>query len=129
MHITIFVEPKAKSRPRFGVSKSGKSYAYTDHKTAHAENMIRDKVMECNETFGDGVPIKLDATFYFRRPKHIPKNRLHPVVRPDYDNVGKLLTDSLEKFVYKNDAQIVDCYIKKRYGSPPRIELSIEELL
>jgi len=50
-----------------------------------------------------------------------------PVSRPDYDNYAKLLTDALEKFVYKNDSQITRAIIKKRFGSPPRIELTIEE--
>ncbi|MBA7577412.1 hypothetical protein ES708_19264 [subsurface metagenome] len=50
-----------------------------------------------------------------------------PVARPDYDNYAKLLTDALEKFVYKNDSQICTALIKKRFGSPPRIELAIEE--
>ena len=127
MKITILASPKGKSRPRT-VSKGGRTWTYTPSSTTHLENLIRDKVAECAEYFDADVPIKLEATFYLEKPKSVSKKRIYPAVRPDFDNLAKLLTDSLEKFVYKNDAQIVDCYIKKRYGFPPRIEVSVEKL-
>lgn len=128
MNITIFVEPKGKARARTVSKEGGKTWVYTPTATAHAENIIRDRVMQCKEFYGTEVPIRLKAIFYLERPKTTPKKRVYPVVRPDWDNLAKLLTDSLEKFIYKNDAQIVDCYIQKRYGFPPRIELNIEQL-
>lgn len=124
----IYVEPTPKGRPRSTVIQ-GRVHTYTPKKTRSAEAMImamiRTQVMEFG-TFEDGVPLRLEATFYRERPKSLPKRVIMPVSRPDYDNYTKLLTDALEKFIYKNDSQITSAYIKKRFGSPPRIELKLE---
>lgn len=124
---TIYVEPVAKARARAMISKGGKRYSYTPQKTAHAEAMIRDKLLELGEGFADKTPIRLEATFYRVKPKSMPKRVKLPVSRPDLDNYFKLLIDSLEKFVYANDSQITTALIKKRFGSPPRIMLKLEE--
>ena len=126
---TIYVEPTAKARPRSTII-AGRVRTYTPKKTRNAEAMIeamiRTQVMQLG-AFEEGIPLRLEATFYRDRPKHLPKRVTMPVSRPDYDNYAKLLTDALEKFVYKNDSQICTALIKKRFGSPPRIELTIEE--
>ena len=56
------------------------------------------------------------------------KQRLKlPCVEPDGDNYEKLLNDALKGKVFANDGQITTCITRKRYGSPPRIEVEIEE--
>ena len=125
---TIYVEPTAKARPRSAII-AGRVHTYTPKKTRNAQMMIqamiRSQVMELG-SFEEGVPLRLEVTFYRIRPKHLPKRVTMPVSRPDYDNYAKLLTDALEKFVYRNDSQITTAVIKKRFGSPPRIELKLE---
>jgi len=126
MKLTLYVEPTPKARPRIGTSrKTGKKYAYTPKPTVHAENLIRDRVMETDQSFEAGTPIKLVATFFRVKPKSTPKRVLLPVTKPDWDNMGKLLGDALEHFVYYSDSQITTALIKKRFGSPPRIELEM----
>ena len=125
---TIYVEPTAKARPRSTVV-GGRVRTYTPAGTKNAEAMIkamiRTQLMELG-SFDEGVPLRLEATFYRERPKHLSKRVTVPVTRPDYDNYAKLLTDALEKFIYKNDSQITTALIRKRFGSPPRIELEID---
>ena len=127
---TIYVEPVSKGRVRV-LRKGGRSFAYTPHATAHAESLIREHViahvLKVEQSFGDKVPLYLEATFFRLRPKHLPKRVTLPVTRPDLDNYTKLLTDALEKFVYANDSQITTAVIKKRFGDPPRIELLMKE--
>lgn len=125
MKIEIMVEPVGKARPRQTIKK-GRVITYTPQKTAHAENLIRDKAMQLGEYFERGTPLAITAIFFRDKPKSTKKNVRLPVTRPDWDNYGKLLTDALEKFVYANDSQITTATIKKRFGSPPRIELTIE---
>lgn len=124
--VTILVEPTPKARPRHTV-KGGRVITYTPQKTTHAEAMIRETVAKLGGYFDNGVPVRLEATFYRERPKSLSKKVLLPVTRPDWDNYAKLLTDALEKYVYGNDSQITDARIRKRFGSPPRIELTLEE--
>ena len=125
---TIYVIPTAKGRTRSTIVH-GHVKTYTPAKTRRAESdimaMIRTHVMEF-DSFGADVPLRIEATFYRERPKYLPKRVTMPVKRPDWDNYAKLLQDSLEKYIYKNDSQICTALIKKRFGDPPRIELLIE---
>lgn len=129
IHVIIYAQPTPKARPRVTVI-GGHAHAYTPKNTRDAESMIkamiRTQVMKCGQ-FPPGTPIRLEATFYLERPKSIPKKVLLPIKKPDVDNYFKLLMDSLEKFVYPADSQITCAYIRKRYGFPPHIELSIGE--
>jgi len=122
----IYIEPTPKGRPQT-VRRGNKSITYTPHKTAHAESLIREAVLGLKQYFEKGVPLYLEATFFLPRPASTPKKIQLPAKRPDIDNLVKTLTDALEGFVYANDSQITTELLKKRYGSPPRIELRIEE--
>jgi len=126
---TILILPIGKARARHAV-KGGRVMTYTPAKTRLAEAVIQTQIRQQvlkKGVFGGDQAIKLIATFYRPRPKHLPKRVTMPITRPDVDNLYKLLGDSLEKFVYANDSQITSADIKKRFGSPPRIELLLEE--
>jgi len=126
---TILIVPIGKARARHAV-KGGRVMTYTPAKTRLAEAVIQTQIRQevlKHGVFGGAQAIKLIATFYRPRPKHLPKRVTMPVTRPDWDNYGKLVSDALEKFVYDNDSQITTAIIKKRFGSPPRIELLLEE--
>ena len=131
IELTIFVEPIPKGRPRVAVF-GGHAHAYTPKKTRVAEAdikaAIRKEVM-AQGTFDAGVPLKINATFYRDIPKSTPKRVTMPVKRPDVINYGVLLLDALQKFIYADDSQITTCTLKKRFGSPPRIDLRISEEL
>lgn len=123
----IYVEPTAKGRPRVTVI-GGHAHAYTPRATRDAESMIkaliRKQVMEFGK-FEDGLPLYLSATFYREKPASTPKKVTMPTKRPDLINYASLLFDALQKFVYADDSLIVTALLKKRFGSPPRIELLI----
>ena len=122
---TIYIEPVGKGRPRFA-RRGNRVFTYTPQKTAHAESRIQEAVMKLGIYYPKETPLILTATFYREKPKSLPKRVTMPVARPDWDNYGKLISDALEKFVYANDSQITTAVIKKRFGSPPRIELNIK---
>ena len=130
VRVTILVEPTPKARPRH-TAKSGRVITYTPEKTRVAEariqTRIQDVLLEKGIWFSEGMPIHMEATFYRLKPKSTSKRVKLPVTSPDLDNYTKLLTDALEKYVYNNDSQITTMFVKKRYGSPPRIELTLEE--
>lgn len=122
---TILVEPVPKGRPRVAV-KGGRTFVYTPHKTVRAENLIRDSLIP-KGFFDGGTALRLTAIFYRHRPKTAPKRVKLPVTKPDLQNYLQTLADALEKFVYDNDSQITSLIARKRFGSPPRIELTLEE--
>ncbi len=126
---TIYVEPVAKGRPRMAVVR-GHVIAYTPTKTRNAEAeiqiAIRNDIMKFDK-FEPGMPLYLSAIFYIEKPKSKARKVTMPVTRPDIDNYVKTLCDGLNKYVVPDDSQIVTMLVKKRYGSPPRIELKIRE--
>lgn len=81
-------------------------------------------------------PLALRVRFYMPRPKgHYGKKGLRPsappfpVVAPDATKLLRACEDALQGIVYRNDAQIVEQFVKKVYGEPARMEVSVFELL
>jgi len=48
--------------------------------------------------------------------------------RPDWDNLGKLISDALNGIVYKDDCQIADGRVAKRYGQPERTMIRVTQI-
>ena len=46
--------------------------------------------------------------------------------KPDWDNVGKIVSDALNQIAYHDDAQVYDAHIIKMYGEKPRLEVVLE---
>ncbi len=123
----IYVVPTPKGRARSRVVGK-KVITYTPSQTRRQETMIREQMLK-HIPFDPGVPLKLSATFYIPKPQSASKKQVYPVKRPDLDNYEKLLMDALNKYIWPDDAQIVDLHTRKRFGSPPRIEIIISEVL
>lgn len=130
---TILVEPLGKARPRHKQLKDGRIIDYIPEPTLTAQGLIQHHIRQIvlsKGHFPDNVPIRLEATFFRRRPKSTPKRVELPTTKPDWDNLGKLVSDALTHFVYSNDSHITTAIIKKRFadiGTTPRIELILEE--
>ena len=68
--------------------------------------------------------VKVDITVY-RKPlkswtkkqmKEYKQGKILPVTRPDVDNYAKSLIDGMNGVVFKDDSQICDLTVRKRYG-------------
>ncbi len=127
---TILVEPIGKARPRHRRMGDGRIVDYIPEPTLSTQGwiqvMIRNIVQELGQ-FPDDAAIKMVATFYRLRPRSTRKKITKPITKPDIDNIYKLLADALNRYTYRDDAQITTIIIKKRFGDPPRIELLLEE--
>jgi len=125
MKLVINAMPMGKERPRT-VRKGNKIIIYTPKKTEHLTNLIRDKVIKEKGYLG-AIPLRVTIIHYISRPKSAPKSRVYPTVRPDLDNLNKLVLDALQGFAYADDGQIVTLVSAKRYTiDSPRIEVEIE---
>lgn len=51
---------------------------------------------------------------------------LLPAKKPDFDNLTKAAVDACKGVVWKDDALITDCTIRKRYSHEPRLEMHVE---
>ena len=130
MKFKISGKIKAKQRPKFG---QGRTYTPTD--TVNYENYIKILYQqECNNHFSR--PVKMVITAYFQMPASRTKtqNTLDkflkstpfPTKKPDADNIGKIVADSLNGIAYKDDAQIVDMQIIKKWSMENEEYLEVE---
>jgi Holliday junction resolvase RusA-like endonuclease len=89
----------------------------------------------------NGLPLLTDAvnvsfTFYRQRPKshygtgrnaHVLKGSAppFPTQKPDALKYARSTEDALTGIVYRDDAQVVDLDVHKRYGVPERCEITV----
>lgn len=74
---------------------------------------------------GKHVPVSILADFYLAKPQSVAKKRVHPSVKPDLDKLIRSLCDAMTGVIFSDDAQIVEFNVRKKYGSPERVEVSI----
>ena len=65
----------------------------------------------------DAVPFEVVATFYYERPKS-RQGEERKITFPDVDKLARALLDALTGVFWKDDAQVSDLLVRKRYGKP-----------
>jgi Holliday junction resolvase RusA-like endonuclease len=120
MLITLNVVPVAKGRAKTHFI-NGQAITYTPKTTRHAQDEIISLIQQYREavTFEANVPIKLTVVFYRLKSiwlKGSQKKETMPVRKPDLDNFIKLLLDSINTILIKDDSQITSIDAKKSYS-------------
>jgi Holliday junction resolvase RusA-like endonuclease len=115
--------------------RMGYAAVYTPNDTVQYEERVKwEYIRQCGKhRFDDGTGLVMHIKAYYPIPKRTTvKNRLamlneanRPLVKPDADNVLKIIADSLNGLAYKDDAQIVDVRVVKFYGDCPRVEVEV----
>jgi Holliday junction resolvase RusA-like endonuclease len=70
---------------------------------------------------------------FFSIPKSTSKTKrekmlsgeIRPTKKPDWDNIGKVVCDALNKLAYGDDSGIVDGRVQKFYSDEPRVEVEL----
>ena len=129
--------PFGKQRPRVYPNKSGiGSHAVTPKKTVVYENLVRTSYcQQCKSYRFDDVMLDVRIIAYYPIPKSTSKKKraqmlagdIRPTKKPDFDNIGKVVCDSLNQVAYHNDAQIVDAQVRKFFSDRPRVQVTIAE--
>lgn len=122
--VVIPAKPQPKGRARVG--KKGQ-VPYTPKQTGIAEAWVRMRVVEAVGTPRLEGPVAMRATFVMQVPRSWSKAKqsaalrgeVHPVTRPDWDNMSKLLSDALNGVAWADDASVVRAEVVKRYGPEP----------
>lgn len=92
---------------------------------------------ECGAPLLEG-PLKVTMIFYRVRPQgHLTVGGLSkqgretpfPITKPDAGKLARGTIDAMTGVIYKDDAQVVEEVAIKRYGHPPRVEITVEEVL
>ena len=126
-------ESRGKARPR--VTKTG--CAYTPKETVQYENLVKLEFQrQCGKArFGDDVPLDVRITAYYSIPQSVSKKKrqlmldrkIRPTKPSDWDNIGKIICDSLNKIAYYDDSRIVDAQVRKFFSDEPRVVVIIQE--
>lgn len=128
-------DPVAKGRPRFARRGNFVS-TYTPAKTKDYEARVRELAIEAMEGRSPlDTPIlaiikicmPVPASYSKARRQACLDTREMPTKKPDWDNVAKAITDSLNGIVYVDDCQIVSVYITKRYSMEAGVDVTIRE--
>jgi Holliday junction resolvase RusA-like endonuclease len=128
---TVLGEPVGKARQR--VTRFG---TYTPQATVLYENLIKTEYRrQCNDhRFDDKQPLRMEVRAEYLIPASaskakraaMQKGEIRPMKKPDWDNVGKVVSDALNKIAYRDDTQIVECTVTKHYSERPKITVKIE---
>lgn len=129
----IYGEPQGKGRPRFS-TVSGHVKPRTPEQTVLYENLVKTEYRnQSGKRFPDDAMLDVRIYAYYSIPKSVSKKRrqamldkkVRPTKKPDFDNIGKVICDSLNGIAYRDDAQIVDSMVRKFYGETPRVVVDI----
>lgn len=138
IEITIPGEPVGQGRPRATVGKDGKPRMYSP-KASTAWRKRAAQYMKAAVRAPFEGPVKLDICAFFAVPKSRERKREGNQIgfgtpctkKPDFDNVAKAVCDAGNGILFVDDAQVVDCRVRKAWAGQsvePRVTVWIEEL-
>lgn len=121
-----------KGRPRF-VRSTGR--AYTPGKTLTAENRI---AFELAQAWGDAPPCDAPLSLRVMVEVDVPASKSKkfraaalagaelPVGKPDLDNVLKLIGDSGNGVIWRDDSRIAEIHMQRRYAESACLTITVE---
>lgn len=130
LEFTIPGKPMGKQRPR--VTRTG--HAFTPSKTVTYENLVKLCFLEA---YPGWTPTESEISMYIfadfpvpvswskKKKKDALDGKIHPH-KPDWDNIGKIISDGLNSVAYVDDAQIFACTVNKNYSEAPKVHVLIE---
>lgn len=139
---TVYGMPIAKARPRFmarpyidKASGQPKAFtqAYTPKETVMAEDDFKTQALKYRPAQLILGAVWLTVKIYRSIPKGFSVKKemaaesgdIRPISKPDWDNYGKLVSDSLNSLFWHDDSQVVDGHVQKFYSRTPRTEIEI----
>jgi len=70
------------------------------------------------------APVAIEMMFTLSRPKSLARKPMAlPTTMPDLDKLARAVQDAMGDIVYRNDAQVVDLVLRKRYEGHPEARL------
>jgi Holliday junction resolvase RusA-like endonuclease len=135
VHFYINVKPFGKQRH----GQNGMTGAcYTPKKTKEYESLIAYTAFNAMQKAGvkkiEGRAIEVDLFMFYKVPESYSKKRQEllaagrPLVKPDTDNVLKIVMDGLTGIAYDDDCIVVDNIVRKVYASEWGIGVRFHEV-
>ena len=128
---TIYTEPVAQERARRskwgGVYDPEKSRSYKKLVGLKAKMVMRGvKPLEGELVLKLKTYRSTPKSFSKKKLALIAEDKFRPITKPDASNLVKGVEDAMNGIVYRDDSQIVDLIVEKRYTlDSPRIEIEV----
>jgi Holliday junction resolvase RusA-like endonuclease len=109
--------------------KTGRVYSHSPTKTIRWEERVAQEAQAVTKgmlSLMEG-PLSVEIYFYLPKPKSARKYAL-PDKRPDLDKLIRAVLDGMSKIVYKDDGQVTDLSVSKRYGEKPMVDIAVSTL-
>lgn len=134
LKFTVYGAPFAKQRPRHN-RYTGVTYTPAATKE-HERGIAAEFLRQCGKSMPAGSAVKLTVAAFMPIPKSAAKKRreamlsgeIRPTVKPDWDNIGKLVADALNGVAYDDDKCVVEAVVRKIYSDRPRVEVEVSEV-
>ena len=125
-----------KGRPKFA-RRGAFTVAYTPEKTASYENLVKiaaSQSMNGRALIDGAVSVQLaiyvtpPASWSQKKQRAALAGEVFPTSKPDVDNVVKGIFDACNDVVWKDDKQVVDVAISKRYSIKAQAVVQVRAL-
>lgn len=134
---TVPGQPQGKGRPRIG--KVGQhARMFTPDKTVAYEGLIAHAAQQAR----DGAPLlsgpvdvnlriecQVPASWSQKKQREALSGDIYPTTKPDVDNVVKAIFDGCNGVLWRDDVQVVNVCIAKRYSATPCVRVDAWELM
>lgn len=137
MKFVIEGRPQGKARARtFWNSRMGKMQSITPEQTKSYEDLIRWSYKAAGGTYLGKGQFTVAIRAIYEVPASYPKKKreaalrgeIRPCVKPDVDNITKVILDALNGVAYLDDSGVIAVTVEKEYGVAARVEVEIEAL-
>lgn len=130
-------EAVGKGRPRVSTI-GGHARMFTPQKTANYETLIAmaaQQAMAGRELIGGPVLVEMKilvsvaASWSKKKTAEALAGDVMPTKKPDADNVLKAICDGINGIVFKDDVQVVNVSLSKRFSETPGVLVRVVPLL
>lgn len=109
---------------------------YMDTESANVQSIMRDfafQQMNGHAPFEGPVDLRfvayvpIAASWSKKKQEAARLDQIRPAGRPDFDNYVKMI-DAFKKILWRDDGQITDGWVLKRYSDRPRVVVEVRFL-
>lgn len=137
MQFIVEGKPQGKARARtFYDKRSGKHRSITPEQTKSYEDLIRWSYRAAGGKYLAEKTLQVAIRAFYPIPKAFSKAKknaaystfLRPTIKPDCDNIIKVVLDALNGVAYYDDKQVVCVSCNKYYADTGYLKIQIEEI-
>lgn len=131
---TIPGQPQGKQRPRIG-KFGAHTRMFTPAKTVAYEGLVAHaahQAMDGRPLIEGPVAVQMDlqcqvpASWPKRKQLQALEGQIRPTTKPDIDNVVKAVFDGCNGVLWRDDVQVVELTLRKRYSETPCVRVEVE---